>query len=123
MRTTVRSVAGSYGLGDLCVKLSMTAAFAQTGSERSASIVGASAVSMRTAISFGRTKGGGEEGLAPACIEAPAPTSISSDGAARAGEPGPAGAANASPPASAQTKIAAGATAPLALLLLRTSPP
>src|SRR6266446_2897070 len=125
MRTTVRSVAGSYGLGDLCVKLSMTAAFAQTGSERSASIFGASAVSMRTAITLGRTKGGGADGLALACIDALAPTSISSDGASRGGEPGPAGAgaANASPPASAQTKIPASATAPLALLLIRAPPP
>src|SRR5436309_11003439 len=126
MRTTVRSVAGSYGLGDLCVNLSMTAAFAQTGSERSASMTGASAVSMRTAITFGRTKGGGgTDRLAFACIDALAPTSISSDGASRAGEPGPAGAgpANTSPPASPQTKIAASATARLALLLLRTSPP
>jgi len=80
---------------------------------------------MRTAISLGRTKGGGDDGLALPCIDALAPTSISSDGASRAGEPGPAGAgeANASPPASAQIKIAAGATAPLALLLLRTPPP
>src|SRR5436309_6529854 len=125
MRTTVRSVAGSYGLGDLCVKLSMTAAFAQTGSERSASILGASAVSMRTAITRGRTKGGGDVGLARACIDALEATSISSNGASRAGEPGRAGAgpANTSPPASAQTKIAASATARLALLLLRTSPP
>jgi len=79
---------------------------------------------MRTAISLGRTKGGGDGRLALACIDALAPASINFDGASRAGEPGPAGAgaANASPPASsAQTMMAAGTIASLALLL-RTAP-
>jgi hypothetical protein len=80
---------------------------------------------MRTAIRLGRTKGGGDGRLALACIDALAPTSISLDGTSRADEPGPAGAgaANASPPASsAQTMMAAGTIASLALLL-RTAPP
>ncbi len=80
---------------------------------------------MRTATSLGRTKGGGDRRPALPCIDARAPTSMSVGGASWAGEPGPAGAgaASASPPASAHIKIAAGAIAPLALLLLRTPPP
>src|SRR3977135_3027379 len=53
MRRTVRSVAGSPGLGLFCVNLSITAALAHTGSERSPSMVGASDASMRTALTLG----------------------------------------------------------------------
>src|SRR4051794_18207150 len=55
MRRTVRSVAGSPGLGPFCVNLSITVALAQTGSDRSPSMVGASDASMRTAIALGLT--------------------------------------------------------------------
>src|ERR1700704_1942921 len=53
MRRTVRSVAGSPGLGAFCVNLSITPALAQTGSERSPSMMGASDASMRTALTLG----------------------------------------------------------------------
>jgi len=54
MRRTVRSVGGAPGLGSRCLKSVMTVAFAQPGSERSASIVGASVVLMRAARAMGR---------------------------------------------------------------------
>src|SRR5689334_8789280 len=75
MRTTVRSVGGSYGLGWRCVKLSTTAAFAQTASERSPSIVGASEGSILTARTLGRISDCGaaaEAGAAAATSVSPA---------------------------------------------------
>jgi hypothetical protein len=113
IRTTVRSVAGSYGFGCRWVKLSMMAAFAQAASFRSASIVGASDVSIRTARMLGLTKlsGGpaaGDGGRASA-----------EGGVAGAGE----GAADEALFAQKQTSATAGAAAPIPVLLLRTPPP
>src|SRR5262245_10357717 len=54
MRTTVRSVGGSYGLGSRCLKSSITAALAQTASDRSPSMTGASDGSILTALTLGR---------------------------------------------------------------------
>src|SRR5882672_7444859 len=54
MRSTVRSVGGAPGLGSRCLKSVMTVALAQPGSDRSASIVGASLVLMRAACATGR---------------------------------------------------------------------
>src|SRR5262245_23636243 len=68
MRTTVRSVAGSYGLGDRWVKSSITAAFSHAASDRSASIAGASAGSIRTAVMLRRTNGGREFAGTSPCV-------------------------------------------------------
>src|ERR1044072_1630880 len=101
----------------------MISALAQAGSERSPSIVGASFVSMRTALTFGRIKGGGT-GAPPGCIAWLIGASISSEGGLAIGaEPGGAPAGSASPFAKAQTKATLGAIAPHAVLLLSTAPP
>jgi hypothetical protein len=96
---------------------------AQTGSDRSPSIVGASEGSIRTILMLGRMKGGGESGPVPV-PPAALLMSMSSEGA----WPGAAGAAeaagaSASLPARTQRHAAAGAIAPPAFLLLCTPPP
>ena len=50
----MRSVGGAPGSGSRCLKSVMTVAFAQAGSERSASMVGASLVLMRATRATGR---------------------------------------------------------------------
>ena len=116
---------GFVGIGRPLREIVDDRRFRPRGIRRSASITGASAVSIRTALMLGRMKGGGDGRLTLACIDALAPTSISVGGASRAGNP--ARRERARPthrrPPSAQTKIAAGAIAPLALLPLRTPPP
>jgi hypothetical protein len=113
IRTTVRSVPGSYGLGERCVKLSMTAAFAQAASFKSASIVGASDASIRTARMLGLTK----LSAGPAASEGARASPVG--GVAGTG----AGAADEALFAQKQTSATAGAAAPIPVLLLRTPPP
>jgi hypothetical protein len=99
----------------------MAAAFAQTGSDRSASIMGASDVSMRTALTLGRMNGGGET-AAPigdaAEAGAAAATSVNPSGAAAG-----IGAAIATRHEHASASATNGALAPDAKLLTRNLPP
>src|SRR5262245_788600 len=100
----------------------MIAAFAQAGSERSASILGASEASIRTIVTLGRTKAGCEAGAPLDCIAPPVGTSISSDGACCDGKEG-AGAARPALLTDAHAKTSAGAIAPHALFLPGTPSP
>src|SRR5579871_2331667 len=68
MRTTVFSVGSLYGIGAFWTNLSITAAFAHAGSDRSPSMVGASEALIRAAATEGRTKAGGAPG-AVGCAE------------------------------------------------------